>query len=33
MAYDCLNSVPLDKQAALDLVDAILPYMQWQSGE
>ncbi|TDZ33601.1 Peptidase S41 family protein ustP [Colletotrichum spinosum] len=31
LAYDCLNSVPLGKQAALDLVDSIFPYLEWQS--
>ncbi|CAG8953320.1 hypothetical protein HYFRA_00003528 [Hymenoscyphus fraxineus] len=30
-AYDCLNSVPLNPQAATDLVNAILPYIEWQS--
>ncbi|PMD66794.1 uncharacterized protein K444DRAFT_698937 [Hyaloscypha bicolor E] len=32
MAHDCLVSVPLAKEAALALVDAIEPYMVWQSG-
>lgn len=31
LAYKCLNSVPLGKQAAIDLVDAIVPYSEWQS--
>lgn len=33
LAYDCLNSVPLHAEEALDLVEAILPYIEWQSGE
>jgi hypothetical protein len=32
LAYACLNSVALDKNAALDLVEAILPYVEWQSS-
>ncbi|KAI8180792.1 Peptidase S41 family protein ustP [Colletotrichum sp. SAR 10_75] len=31
LAYDCLNSVPLGKQEAIDLVDSIVPYLEWQS--
>ncbi|KAK5994141.1 Peptidase S41 family ustP-like protein [Cladobotryum mycophilum] len=31
LAHDCLNSVPLDKNAALELVDAIEPYLDFQS--
>lgn len=31
LAYDCINSVPLNKSAALALVDAITPYIRWQS--
>lgn len=31
LAYSCLSSVPLNKRAALDLVDAIKPYLEWQS--
>ncbi|ODA76428.1 hypothetical protein RJ55_07697 [Drechmeria coniospora] len=31
LAYDCLNSVPLDEQAARELVDALEPYLQFQS--
>ncbi|KAK3317985.1 hypothetical protein B0H66DRAFT_555919 [Apodospora peruviana] len=31
LAHECLNSIPLGKQAAIDLVDAIVPYMEWQS--
>ncbi|EPQ64635.1 BgtA-20644 [Blumeria graminis f. sp. tritici] len=32
LAFDCLNSVPLNKTAAIQLVDAIGPYLEWQSG-
>jgi hypothetical protein len=32
LAYACLNTVPLDKNAALELVEAILPYVEWQSS-
>jgi hypothetical protein len=32
LAHDCLNSVPLGKESALELVDAIEPYLEWQSG-
>lgn len=31
VAYECLKSVPLGKQAAIELVDAIEPYLEWQS--
>ncbi|KAK0621685.1 hypothetical protein B0T17DRAFT_579554 [Bombardia bombarda] len=31
IAYECLNSVPLGKAAAIELVDAIEPYLEWQS--
>ncbi|KAI1006120.1 hypothetical protein K3495_g2105 [Podosphaera aphanis] len=31
LAYDCLNSVPLNKTAAIQLVDGIEPYLEWQS--
>ncbi|RDW61372.1 hypothetical protein BP5796_11264 [Coleophoma crateriformis] len=31
LAYECLNSVPLNKTAALALVDACEPYIEWQS--
>ncbi|KAG5999430.1 hypothetical protein E4U43_002083 [Claviceps pusilla] len=31
LAYDCLKSVPLGKQQAIELVDAIAPYLNWQS--
>lgn len=33
LAYDCLNSVPLHQKEASALMDAILPYVEWQSGE
>lgn len=32
IAYDCLLSVPLGQEAALDLIDSIEPYLEWQSG-
>lgn len=31
LAYDCITSVPLNKSAALDLIDSIKPYFRWQS--
>ncbi len=31
LAHDCLKSVPLNKDAAIALVDAIEPYLEWQS--
>ncbi|KAK0736146.1 hypothetical protein B0T21DRAFT_175765 [Apiosordaria backusii] len=31
LAYECLNSIPLHKQEAIELVDAIEPYLEWQS--
>lgn len=31
IAYDCLNSVPLAKEAAIKFVDEIVPYLEWQS--
>jgi hypothetical protein len=31
IAFECLNSVPLNTSAALALVDAIEPYLEWQS--
>lgn len=33
LAHDCLNSVPLNKTAAIELVDAMEPYLEWQSGK
>ncbi|KAK1593784.1 uncharacterized protein LY79DRAFT_513634 [Colletotrichum navitas] len=32
LAHDCLRSVPLHKEAAITLVDAIRPYLEWQSN-
>ncbi|KAF2656706.1 hypothetical protein K491DRAFT_596330 [Lophiostoma macrostomum CBS 122681] len=31
LAYDCITSVPLNKSAASDLIDNIVPYIRWQS--
>lgn len=31
LAYDCLQSVPLHVNAARDLVDALPPYVEWQT--
>ncbi|KAJ8071606.1 hypothetical protein OCU04_001929 [Sclerotinia nivalis] len=31
LAYDCLNSVPLNTTAALEYVNGLEPYMEWQS--
>lgn len=33
IAHDCLVSVPLGQQEALDLIDSIEPYLEWQSGK
>lgn len=33
VAHDCLLSVPLGQQQALDLIDSIEPYLEWQSGQ
>lgn len=32
LAYECINSVPLNKQAALKFIDEIIPYIEWQSS-
>lgn len=32
IAHDCLLSVPLGKEAAIELVDSIEPYLEWQTG-
>lgn len=32
LAYDCITSVPLNKSAALELIEAIVPYFRWQSN-
>jgi hypothetical protein len=31
LAYDCITSVPLNKTAALKLLDGVEPYFRWQS--
>ncbi|RFU35040.1 hypothetical protein B7463_g1302, partial [Scytalidium lignicola] len=31
LAYECLNSVPLNKTAAIALVDSMVPYVEFQS--
>lgn len=31
VAHDCLLSVPLGQQQALDLIDSMEPYLEWQS--
>jgi hypothetical protein len=32
LAYECITSVPIDKSAALKLLDSIVPYFKWQSN-
>ena len=32
LAYDCLNSVPLEQGNALKLLDSIVPYLQYHSS-
>ncbi|KAF2192652.1 peptidase S41 family protein-like protein [Zopfia rhizophila CBS 207.26] len=32
LAYECITSVPLNKSAALALVEAVVPYFRWQSN-
>lgn len=32
LAYECIKSVPLNKTAALALVDGVVPYVRWQSN-
>lgn len=32
LAYDCITSVPLNKSAAVALLDGIAPYFKWQSN-
>ncbi|KAJ4286656.1 hypothetical protein N0V90_012908 [Kalmusia sp. IMI 367209] len=32
LAYDCITSVPLHKDAALQLLDGVVPYFKWQSN-
>lgn len=31
VAYDCLNSVPINKGGALKFIDELIPYVEWQS--
>ncbi|CAJ2504558.1 Uu.00g119520.m01.CDS01 [Anthostomella pinea] len=31
IAYECLNSVPIDKDGALQFIDEMAPYIEWQS--
>ncbi|KAI0883788.1 uncharacterized protein GGS22DRAFT_166094 [Annulohypoxylon maeteangense] len=31
IAYECLNSVPIDKDGALKFIDELKPYVEWQS--
>ncbi|PSK56652.1 hypothetical protein B9Z65_6276 [Elsinoe australis] len=31
VGYDCLNSIPFNQTAAEELVDSILPYIDWQT--
>jgi hypothetical protein len=32
LAHDCITSVPLNKDATLKLLDAVVPYFRWQSN-
>ncbi|GKT50867.1 peptidase S41 family protein ustP [Colletotrichum spaethianum] len=32
LAYACLNSVPIIKEAAIEFVDSLFPYLEWQTG-
>lgn len=32
VGWDCIQSVPLNKSAALALMDSVEPYLQWQSN-
>lgn len=32
LAYECINSAPLKKDAALKFIDELKPYLEWQSG-
>lgn len=32
LAYDCITSVPLHKDAALHLLEGVVPYFKWQSN-
>ncbi|KAF2766736.1 hypothetical protein EJ03DRAFT_174479 [Teratosphaeria nubilosa] len=31
LAYECINSVPFNQSAAIDLLDSIRPYLNWQT--
>jgi hypothetical protein len=31
LAHACLNTVPLHKDAGVDLIDSLVPYLEWQS--
>ncbi|KAL7940000.1 hypothetical protein V8C42DRAFT_357971 [Trichoderma barbatum] len=31
LAYACLNTIPLHKDAGIELIDALEPYLEWQS--
>ncbi|OJD31513.1 peptidase s41 family protein [Diplodia corticola] len=33
LAYDCLMSAPLNKPAAIELLDSMKPYLDWQSTQ
>ncbi|KAL1623849.1 hypothetical protein SLS54_004312 [Diplodia seriata] len=33
LAYDCLMSAPLNKSAAIELLDSMKPYLAWQSTQ
>lgn len=33
LAYDCLMSAPLNKTAAIELIDSMKPYLTWQSTQ
>lgn len=33
LAFDCLNSVSLRSTEAKALVEAVMPYVEWQSGK
>lgn len=32
LAHDCLKTVPIGKDNAIKLIDALVPYVEWQSG-
>lgn len=32
LAYECINSVPFNQSAAVDLLDSIRPYLEWQTN-